>query len=86
MRDCRTLILTSGAQVPHNKKTMKKDAILANIYYYDGRVILKEDFLAHVDVESFEEWLHSGENRILNDYNLGSYRACAVTDENGEFV
>ena len=75
-----------GPRPTQYKETMKKDAILANIYYYDGRVILKENFLAHVDAESFDEWLHSGENRILNDYNWGGYRACAVTDENGEFV
>lgn len=41
---------------------------------------------ANVDEEDYMEWLHSGENRILNDYVWGDYRATAITDENGKAV
>lgn len=64
---------------------MKRGA-LSNNYFYYGRAISKDNFMANIDEESFDEWLHSGENRILNDYSWGGYTAKAVTDENGELI
>ncbi|MBR6368795.1 MAG: hypothetical protein IKR89_10630 [Bacteroidaceae bacterium] len=64
---------------------MKRGA-LSNVYYYCGIAITFATFLANVDEEDYVEWLHSGENRILNDYVWGDYRATAITDENGKPV
>ena len=64
---------------------MKRGA-LSNVYYYCGIAITFATFLANVDEVDYMEWLHSGENRILNDYVWGDYRATAITDENGKAV
>ena len=64
---------------------MKRGA-LSNVYYCDGIAITFATFLANVDEADYAEWLHSGEWRELHDFVQRSYRASAVTDENGEAI
>lgn len=77
---------TGGGFAPLIKHKIMKRGALSNNYFYYGRAITFATFLANVDEEDYVEWLHSGENRILNDYSWGGYTAKAVTDENGELI